>query len=137
MSLKRAIQLSMVVVSMMAGAESKASDAECYRSDECPGETVCVDSTCVAPEKSLESCAPKGICYGDAHALCHDGFCKPGGVSCSNPAGSCSVDLDWGECFCWNGDGSGWMSNDNPPYYSDEELLEQCRETLVDAIAVR
>ena len=56
-------------------------------------------------------------------------------VTCSNPAGSCTVGQDSGECECLNGDGAGWSDGynpDDPPEdKTEEELLAQCEEELV------
>ncbi|MCP4600024.1 MAG: hypothetical protein GY847_05705 [Proteobacteria bacterium] len=111
-----------------------ASAAVCFRSDRCPGEQVCINTQCTSPDKPLTTCDTPDGC-SEWNTICHDGFCKPDGVSCENPGGRCTVDDGWGECICKSGEGTGWSDGDdgdssNDPSPTDKELFEECSEVL-------
>ncbi len=125
-----------VFIAQLAWSQT-ALAAECYRSDECAGAAICVDLTCVEADQPLEACLGSEGCE-DWGAVCHDGYCKPKGVSCSNPAGECTIGDGWGECSCGDGIGFGFSdaepdpsdpNNEPPP--TDQELYEECVDHVV------
>ncbi len=117
-------------IAVLCCALTSATAANCYHGDECPGEQLCVNLTCETASKPLATCQYPDGC-DDWHAVCHDGYCKPGGVYCENESGYCIVGNGWDECCCESGDCSGSSSGDDgggnpPPPPSDEILFDEC-----------
>jgi hypothetical protein len=106
-----------------------ATAQDCYRSAECDGQALCVEQACMTPMEILPACEAAEECgYND---VCDEGFCKPDGVGCESPAGSCHVDNGWFSCGC--ADGIGAMGMDEVPpgeEKDDEALLTECVDSL-------
>jgi hypothetical protein len=90
----------------LAAFTTQVAAESCHLSTACDGEEICINQECAPPAGNLESCADDENCeWGET---CHDGYCKPGGVSCSTVAGSGHVRVSGGEINCMSGSGMGW-----------------------------
>ena len=123
-----------VVLSAMASLLiSQIGLADCFRSEECNGDEICVDRECVSSDGALKDC--DGDTCGDG--VCDDGFCKPDAVICENDWGRCEFGSNEGGCHCADGSsiGMGWETAGDgdiePEPMSDPELYEMCVQSLV------
>lgn len=121
-------------VSLIAVSTGGARAGDCYFSAECDGQQVCVNAVCEDSGGALPACdvADESACSWDE--TCDEGYCKPAGVVCENPAGSCEVTSSSSECGCADGMGmgssSGGAPGGGPPEKSGEELYGECVDML-------
>lgn len=136
-----------ILFAALAAFTTRVAAESCYLSTACVGEEICINQECTPPPGNLESCTVGEDCeWGET---CHDGYCKPGGVNCSNVAGSGNMRVSGGEINCMSGSGVGWENGmdcdsvgDTPncttPDINDltdmelEEMYEDCVTQLTD-----
>jgi hypothetical protein len=136
-----------VLFAALAAFTTRVAAESCHLSTACSGEEICINQECALPPGNLESCAAGENCEWEE--TCHDGYCKPIGVSCSNVAGSGHLRVSGGEINCMSGDGTGWENGMNcnsdddtvncvPPDINDladmelEAMYEKCVTDLVN-----
>lgn len=132
---------SLGLAALGVAPEARAEGESCVRDTDCEGAELCEGGVCAVSE------SPPASCDAGCEPLfevCDDGFCKPEGVVCENPAGRCwyegtsAVDgvIDEGhtECECADGSASGgthgYNPDDPPAPPPDEEQLVLCEQTL-------
>lgn len=131
MRLERSIALVVLAILLLP----QVSLADCFKSEECDGDAICINQECVSSDDALKNCEGDTCSEG----VCDDGFCKPDTIICENDWGRCEFGQNGGDCSCADGSGigMGWDSaggidGEEPDMLTDEELYEICISSLND-----